>query len=272
MLINIYRFLLKLPNLRGKARITSLFRRFFLSPRVSNVIRGLKMELDPLEWLQIEIMTSGCTEPITSALYEKILVEGDTYIDVGAHVGFHTLIARQLIDENGYVFAIDPQPYNCQKILTNWQLNNFTNILVYIAAVGNISDKIVLNNQQATDKAKLSLCEDVSKSNGLKFQVPLLKLEEIIEENQLTNIKLIKIDVEGYELEVVEGLEKFSNRVENLIIEILETPPNFSMRTIALLDKLQSLGYKFKTANSHEWLRDTPLPENNLWAYLPTEE
>ena len=266
-----YKFILNLPDFRGKDRISTLFRRYLLNPKVSKVMYDLRMELDPLEWLQIDLIRFGNMEPLTSRLYEKILIDGDVYIDVGAHVGFHTLVARHLIGQKGYVFAIDPQPYNCQKILTNWQLNDFTNILVYVAAAGNINDKIVLHNQRDTDKAKLSLCNDTTKTinnNPQKFEVILLRLDRLIEENHLTKIKLLKIDVEGYELEVIDGLGGSLNRVENLIIEVLETPLNFSDRTIILFDKLESFGYQFKTVEGNFWHRNVPLPENNLWACL----
>jgi FkbM family methyltransferase len=242
MLLDFYKSFLKLPNFQGKARISGLIRNSLLTPKLFKVKHGLLMELDPLEWLQIELISSGCMEPLTSDLYEQILGAGDKYLDVGAHVGFHTLLARRLIGSSGYVFAIDPQPYNCQKILANWQANQFENVLVYVAAAGNHNGMVTFCNQRATDKAKLSLDAITVNDQPQQFQVPLMRLTKIFEDNQLTKVKLLKIDVEGYELEVLEGLDQHITKVENLIIEILETPPKFTEKTTILLDKLQHLG------------------------------
>src|SRR5205085_7286263 len=94
---SIYRGLLHLPSVKGKAQVMQLYRAIFFTPKVSQVIHGLKMELDPIEWTQSDLMVRGSIEPLTSALYGKLLRHGDVYVDVGAHVGFHTLIARHFI-------------------------------------------------------------------------------------------------------------------------------------------------------------------------------
>src|SRR5437870_1459108 len=108
-----YRCFLRSFDFRGKTRIESLVRSVLYTPRRSKVARDLVMELDPLEWTQIDLLRDGCIEPRTIALYESILRPGDVYMDVGAHVGFHTLMARSVIGREGRVIAVEPQPYNC---------------------------------------------------------------------------------------------------------------------------------------------------------------
>lgn len=266
MFLNFYQSFLNLPYFKGKARIGGLLQNSLLKPKLSKVIYGLIMELDPLEWTQISLIKDGCVEPLTTALYSKILSPGDTYIDVGTHVGFHTLIARHFIGDSGRVIAIEPQPYNCHKILTNWQANNFDNILVYVAAVSNQNGTIALHNQSATDKARLSLCLDPVNNQSQKFQVPLVRLDNVFEENKINRVKLLKIDVEGYELEAINGLKHYSDSVENLILEVLSTPAKVTGKTSLLVENLQGLGYHLRTVEGKAWTLSDPLPESNLWA------
>src|ERR1700730_18322195 len=125
MLLPLYRRLLRLPEFMGKSRLIGFYRSvFFLTPR-PRLIHGLRMELDPLEWTQSDLIKNGSLEPLTSALYGKLLRAGDTYVDVGAHIGFHTLVARHYVGQSGRLIAVEPQPYNCQKLLANWRANDF---------------------------------------------------------------------------------------------------------------------------------------------------
>ena len=155
MLFKLYRATLRLPKFRGQSRITAFLRRQ-LAPSVTE-IDGVRMQLDPMEWAQIDILKYGCLEPSTLALFKRLLHPGDTYIDVGAHVGYHALMARKLIGPTGHILAIEPQPYNCEKLLINASLNDIANITTVVAAVGERDGTIVLHDQVATDKSRLIL-------------------------------------------------------------------------------------------------------------------
>src|ERR1700732_4899789 len=111
MLDKAYDLVLRLPKFRGKAKLASLCGSM-LRPKASRIIHDMRMELDPDEWLQVDLRTFGRLEPETTALFERILKQGDTYVDVGAHVGYHVLVARHCVGPGGRLYAIDPQPYN----------------------------------------------------------------------------------------------------------------------------------------------------------------
>src|SRR5258705_12131660 len=120
MVLKHYRTLLRLPEFKGKSRIIQFYRSFFFSSFRFKGNYDFVMDLDPIDWIQSDLLRDGGLEPLTSALYGRLLRGGDRYVDVGAHIGFHTLIARHLIGETGLVIAVEPQPYNCQKLLSNW--------------------------------------------------------------------------------------------------------------------------------------------------------
>jgi FkbM family methyltransferase len=258
-----YDFVLRLPGFKGKTRIEALFRGL-LKPHVSKVAHGLIMELDPDEWPQIDLRAKGCLEPRTTALFDSILRPGDTFVDVGAHVGFHSLLARRLVGENGRIFSIDPQPYNCSKLLANAELNGFANIVVVAAAAGDADRFIALKNQSRRDRSRLTLAGDGVNDGALTFLVPKITLSWLFETYNLRHVKLLKIDVEGFELEVLQGAADSIGVVHNIVLEIL--PDGDVRKTDAIVQTLVAHGFRIADVEGAAWKPGLPCVENNIWA------
>jgi FkbM family methyltransferase len=263
MALGIYRSLLRLPQFKGKARIIQAYRAAFFRNYKFTSTHGFVMELDPIEWTQSDLLRDGSIESLTSALYRKLLHEGDTYVDIGAHIGYHTLLARRCIGADGQVIAVEPQPYNCQKVLANWRANDFENLALYVAAVGEGDTTIRLHQQLEIDTSRLSICLEPVNDEARVFYVAVKRLETIFNEQGVKQVRLLKVDVEGYELEVINSLGRFDHAVENIILEVLDTS---SEKSLTLLGQLKSLDYELRTVEGRAWSAQTPMPENNLWA------
>lgn len=263
---SLYRQFLKFPNFRGKARLQHYIREEFLAPKKILVEPGFWMEIDPYDWLQSEMLLKGSTEPLTTAIYREILKPGDIYVDVGTHVGYHTLVARQLIGDKGLVIAVEPQPYNCQKILRNWIVNNYDNLHLRVAAAGNKTDHIALCAQSPQDSARLSVNPDNVNDLNQKFYVPMITLDNLLEELSLNSVKLLKIDVEGFELEVIHGLLNKIDIVENIILEILTPLSQIGCKEKEIFEILKKHSYDLRSINSIPVEKAVSLPENNLLA------
>lgn len=246
-----YRQFLRFPNFRGKAKIDGFIKRR-IGSRIFPVRHGMLMSLDALEWTQAALIAHGCIEPLTIARMESILRPSDTYVDVGAHVGFHTLMARRLVGDSGRVIAVEPQPYNCERILTNWQLNGLANIEVHVAAAGAEAGSVRLAAQRPTDKARLSLALEGVNDLPQHFHVPLVRVADLAD----GPIRLLKIDAEGYEAQVLAGADL--PRVENVILEAL---PDADAKPLELL---RAHGFTLRTVTGED-LRES-LPESNVWA------
>src|SRR5215208_5801779 len=249
MALLLYRSLLRLPAFKGRDRLIGLYRNMFFSTRKYTVLHGISMELDPYDWLQSEILRDKCLEPLTSNLYELLLRPGDNYVDVGAHVGFHTLLARKFVGATGRVVAIEPQPYNCQKIMANWRSNGFTNLTLFVAAVGEHDTSVSLHQQSASDTSRLSLCLEPVNDQPQVFNVPMKRLDTIFNSLALSQVRLLKIDVEGYELESLRGLGSYLLAIDNIILEVLDGATQLSAKTSALLGLLESNGYALRTVS-----------------------
>jgi FkbM family methyltransferase len=258
-----YDFILRLPGFKGKTRIETFFRDL-LRPHVSKVAHGLVMELDPDEWPQIDLRAKGCLEPRTSALFERILRRGDTFVDVGAHVGYHSLLARHLVGENGRIFSIDPQPYNCAKLLANAELNGFANVTVMAAAAGDSDDFIALKSQSKRDRSRLTLAGPGVNDGALTFIVPKITLAWLFKTHDLHRVTLLKVDVEGFELEVLQGARDAIELVDNVVLEIL--PGERIDKSRAIEQTLRAHGFRVFDVEGIAWQPGQACVENNIWA------
>jgi FkbM family methyltransferase len=233
---------------------------------VWQVIHGLNVEIDPNEWTHSDLLRDGFLEPLTCELIGKLLKPGDTYVDVGAQIGFHSMVARRHVGPSGKVVAFEPQPYNGQKFLNNCRLNGFENVTLYMAAVGNKEGTVRLRLQSAADTSRLSLCLTPINDEAQAYYTLMTKLETVLRAEKVKRVKLLKIDVEGYELEVVKGLAEFESHVENVVLELLGSAHELDEKAYKLIGHLQTSGFELRTVEGQPWTRNQPLPENNLWA------
>lgn len=253
---------LRLPHFKGKTRLEEMLRKWVWTPNQTRVFNGVKMELDPAEWTQMQLLKRNWIEPRTLELYAKLLQPGDVFVDVGAHVGFHSLVARQLVGPSGLMIAIEPQPYNAQKILANWRANNFTNLKLVVGAAGDRDGRVELNDQSMTDRSLLTLRSDGGKNEAQRFEVPTLRLDSILDRQGITRVKLLKLDTEGYEREVIDGLGDRLGDVNHLVFEFLPA----RLEAFPVIKILGDRGFEIRSVEDRSWHRGDPIPENNLWA------
>ena len=268
----LFSLLLRLPSFRGKGRVLNFFRGKLRWTYVQPVYRGLLMRIHPNEWAQFELLRGHILERKTLALYDQLLKPGDTYVDVGAHLGFHSLIARDHVGESGRILAIEPQPYNCDSILENAHLNGFGNITVQVGAIGSEAGMVNLALQSAHDRSVLSLLDAVAadKANDIvSFRVPVMPLKAVLEQNGMDRVKLLKIDVEGYEAAVFDGMKEIAAKIENVIVEIL--PPSLARSDSWLVyERLTEMGFTvWRSVDGLTVKSNEAMPDNNLWACRP---
>jgi FkbM family methyltransferase len=266
VLNRVHDFVLRLPSFKGKARIEALLRGRL--PHICETRYGFRMELDAEEWPQIELRAARCLEPRTSALFERLLRPGGVCVDAGAHVGYHSLLARHLVGDSGRVYAIEPQPHNCAMLLRNAELNGFDNIVVVAVAAGASDGWIALKAQSPRDRSRLTLTGIGVNDGAPAFVVPVITLAWLFKTQDIKRAAVLKIDVEGYELEALQGLGDSLAAVENLIVEVLPGAP--SERSLAIADALREGGFQLFDVEGSTWQAGQNCIENNVWARRPS--
>jgi len=256
---------LRLPHFRGKTRLEQALTNWLWKAPSTTLLYGLRMELDLNDWSQMQLIKRNWMERETIYRYEEILRPDDVFIDVGANVGFHSLIARHLVGPKGKIIAFEPQPYNANKILDNWRVNSFSNLKLYVAAAGEHFGSVELHNQLSSDRSVLTLLPEGGKNESQSFEVLILRLDSVLAQHEIQRVKLAKVDVEGYELQVLRGLGERLKDIDNVIFEYFDTPERRDANK-SLLRLFAHYGFHLRAVNGKKWSEGDTVPESNLWA------
>ncbi|NAZ11478.1 MAG: FkbM family methyltransferase [Desulfurococcales archaeon] len=136
------------------------------------------------------------------AFIKSRLREGVVFVDVGANVGYYTLVASKLVGATGHIYAIEPVPSTAVILMVNAKLNGCGNVIVRKVATWYTRGKLVL-------KISVSAYGYASVvREGTSVTVDASTLDDILRDE--ASIHLIKIDVEGAELEVLRVLKACS--------------------------------------------------------------
>jgi FkbM family methyltransferase len=146
--------------------------------------------------------------------------EGDTVIDIGAHIGRYTITSSKQVGNTGKVVAIEADPDNFQLLKRNIALNNLTNVLPLNYAVFSTRTRMKLYEQSASAKYNSLMLARAAKTKNY-VEVNADTLDSILKLNEINQVNWIKIDVEGAEFEVLKGSTKtLSTENVSLLIEI----------------------------------------------------
>ncbi len=150
------------------------------------------------------LLESGELEPGTRLLIQKFLRPGDLYVDVGANIGMHTLAAARAMQGQGKIIAFEPFEQTKRMLEKSVWMNGFSNMTtIYQAAVSNTTGHHEFFIGATSGHHSLFSLDHTPNHHQNPIEVPLLRLDDTIAPGQPIN--LIKIDVEGAELDVIEG-------------------------------------------------------------------
>jgi FkbM family methyltransferase len=158
-------------------------------------------------------MWLGLFEPSETRLVTELLLPGDVFVDVGAHVGWFTTIAARCVGPDGQVIACEPYPENAAALRKNLALNGMQNVLVVESALGDQPGTLHL--RKGSDSGAVTALDW---STGGDEDVPMTTLNDMV--SSVGAINLLKIDVEGWESHVLRGGAETLRRTANVLIEI----------------------------------------------------
>ena len=171
---------------------------------------------------------------------KKLIKQNDILIDVGANIGFYTLNFEKLIGENGKIFAFEPEPDNFKLLEKNIIENKLNNhVKVFHKAVSN--KKGISNLLIGPTSGTNSLVESFN-TNDKIVEVDTIVLDEFFSDFE-HEINFVKIDTEGHDAKVLQGMQKIIQKNQNIKImtefvpEFLERSDSNSENYIELLTK-----------------------------------
>jgi FkbM family methyltransferase len=171
------------------------------------------MHLDARDSLDLSL--NGVYEPFETEIIHRLVRKGDTVLDIGANIGYYTLILARQIGHSGRVFAFEPDPENFALLKKNVAANGYNNVILVNAA---------LSDHRGT--LKLYLCEEnrgdlriySSGDDRRAIEVPAITADDYLAEHS-AEATLVKMDVQGAEGRVLRGLETNLGRAAHVILE-----------------------------------------------------
>ncbi|MCK4266164.1 MAG: FkbM family methyltransferase, partial [Thermoplasmata archaeon] len=154
-------------------------------------------------------------EKSTTNLFKKYVKTGDVVVDLGANIGYFTLLAANIVGKEGSVYSFEPEPRNYSYLTKNIQINNYENVTALQKAVG-----------EKTGMVKLFICSydtghhTIGQYDGIKdynpkqaeeegeyVEVEKVALDDFFEGSERP-VNIIKMDVEGAEMLALRGMDR----------------------------------------------------------------
>jgi len=235
-----------------KNHIILNFYRKFLSRNglIVKDIHGYKMYLDiSYPGVARELVVYGTREKLEVQIVKKELKSGMNILDIGANIGYYALMEASIVGPKGKVYAIEPEPRNFELLAKNIKLNDYGNIIeTYPFAVSNKNGAERLYLSEFANLHTLVAPDNTGMGTGSFLDVKTIRVDDFL--NDKLPVSLIRMDIEGFECEAIDGMLRTLEQSElpiKLLIEVHpyfynETNRNFRSRLI----KLNEMGFRAK--------------------------
>jgi FkbM family methyltransferase len=243
----------RLPGIRGAGAIGTLFAAIYSRKRRERVkvnTLGFKMVLDPHEYVDRGLLFQPqLVDRAERRFLEKRLKPGDTMLDIGAYIGFYTLVASRLVERDGLVVSIEANPESYERLSDHLRMNNARNVKAYNLGVSDEEGHFRLGINTTGSRGSSSfLLQELPAG----VDVACTTLREIVVRSGLKSITGLKIDIEGLEYRV---LKRFFDEIDRdlfpkfIITEFLE---QFRERAGGhTIDLLLKQGYRILSATKY---------------------
>jgi len=190
-------------------------------------------------------------ESLETEIVKKEIKKGDVAVDIGANIGYYTLIFAKLVGDEGKVFAFEPDPTSFALLKKNVEINRYQNVILVQKAVSN-----------ETGKIRLYLCDDnladhriYNSHDGRKsIEIEAIRLDDYFK-GYTGKIDFIKMDIQGAEGDALQGMSLLLQKNKNLKM-ITEFEPvalkRFGMEPEEYLKLLVKHGFALYHINMQE--------------------
>lgn len=179
----------------------------------------------------------------------KLIKPGDICWDVGANIGFYTCLLASLVEDSGAVVAFEPAAHTCGYLKENVSLNQFTNVTVVNKGLGDKQEQRLLHYSEA-GLAEGTASLKYADGRAASERVTLNTIDNLIPE--LPTPDFIKIDVEGYQLEVLRGAEHcLKTHAPLLMAELRDVGETNRAIFGEIEDYVADLGYQLYEIRKH---------------------
>jgi FkbM family methyltransferase len=217
--------------------------------RIGGPLGGQSMRVN---WALHKTYVFGTHEPGVVHGLEELVQPGWTAIDVGANIGYFTLLMAKRVGAQGKVIAFEPLAENFKLLKENIELNGHTNIVAENLALMSRTERIELRS--ATPGAITWVASvKIDQNSAVESQsVEAVTLDEYVKNKGIAKVDFLKIDVEGAEASVLEGAANVLNRDKPILLIEMHELDRFKDKHPAIL-KLRDHNYHLRSLGVRKW-------------------
>jgi len=189
-----------------------------LSPYKEKIVNvnGYKISLMPGDiGLSRELLAFKSHEPLSTKLLSRELKEGMFCLDIGANIGYYALLENKIVGKNGQVIAIEPSPLNFKRLQQNCNIQKSSRLEAHNYAVGETDGIVnfVVNDHSnwcrvSEDQTTENLSEQAIGKGIRVVKIPIIRIDSFLKKRQIEKLDLVRMDVEGYEVHVYQGMKE----------------------------------------------------------------
>ena len=213
-------------RLPGQAAVAATLDRHLTQKPLTTVTRtrsGASIRVDSGDLIQRYLLMFGVWEPqLTTWLADRVR-PGDTFIDVGANIGYYTLLAASLAGPSGHVIAIEPAPDFCQALASALNANHIRQVRIARSAVSDRPRELAFYQPEPGNLGHTTAAPSRSCNLPPLFTANARPLAELLRPGELAAARIIKVDAEGAEAAIISGLAPHLHQLRpdaELIIEV----------------------------------------------------
>ncbi len=161
------------------------------------------MRLEPWDLIDSRIFFFHVWEPGVTALMRRTIKPGDVVVDIGANIGYYSLLMSRLVGPSGLVYAVEPSPEIRVRLEAQLALNGVTNVTVIPYGISDRSERRSFHLSSANlGASRFGEALDADSEGGLELR----RLADVVHPSMLARVSFLKIDVEGMEAPVLRDI------------------------------------------------------------------
>jgi FkbM family methyltransferase len=245
-------------------------------------LHGFAMELDVSQWSQrLTYFLGRYYDLATQLMCEAVLRPGDRVFDVGANIGMITLLGARLVGPSGRVDCVEPNPVCAERLRRVLAANQISNVFVHQCGLSDSPGVLTLSVPSINAGEATFGPSQYADGTVQRIEVPVHRGDDLIEAD--ARLKLIKIDVEGFECRVLDGMQRTLRNARPIVITevVPEHLERAGFKVADLVDRLRAYDYEpyyldtRRNGLRHRLHLEQPLPGKELngdvvWVHMPT--
>ncbi len=194
-----------------KPHFFGVYKRIILPLKLTNNavvwrhVNGIRIKLNLSDWVQTNLFFLGEYEKTELDFIMKNIPPDALVIDVGANIGWYALNLSKFLT-NGQVMAFEPFSKNHLELKSNIEANQLKNIKVFQVGLGSKNEKQQIRYNSSDDN--LGMASIKLETYDYSEEIEVKRLDDFVAQLDLKKLKFIKLDIEGFEYEALQGMEE----------------------------------------------------------------